>query len=85
MYGCLRPNGFRARISEALQNGDMISWANAAHKAAQLVVYNFRPDHVLDEEYYADSIPIVDQQLALAGLRLAQVLNEAFQPTPQCP
>jgi hypothetical protein len=69
----------------ALQTGDPIDWANAAHKSAQLVAYNFRPDHVLDEEYYADSIVVVDQQLALGGVRLARVLNEAFQSTQQCP
>jgi hypothetical protein len=69
----------------ALQAGDAISWAQDAHKAAQIVAYNFRPDHVLDEEYYKDAISIVDQQLALAGLRLARVLNEALKPTEQCP
>ena len=69
----------------ALQAGDAVDWAQDAHKAAQIVVYNFRPDHVIDEEYYKDAIPVVDRQLALAGLRLARVLNEALQPTAQCP
>jgi nuclease S1 len=69
----------------ALQAGDPADWANDAHRAAQDVVYNFRPDHVIDQEYYNDAIPIVDRQLALAGLRLARVLNEALQPTAQCP
>jgi S1/P1 Nuclease len=69
----------------ALQAGDAVDWAQDAHKAAQIVAYNFRPDHVIDEEYYKDAIPIVDRQLALAGLRLARVLNEALQPTAQCP
>jgi hypothetical protein len=69
----------------ALQAGDPVDWAQDAHKAAQTVAYNFRPDHVIDEEYYKNAIPIVDRQLALAGLRLARVLNEALQPTAQCP
>ena len=69
----------------ALQAGAPVDWAQDAHKAAQIVAYNFRPDHVLDDEYYKDAIPIVDRQLALAGLRLARVLNEALQPTAQCP
>lgn len=67
----------------ALQAGEPITWALAAHKAAHDVAYNYRPDHVLDEEYYRDSIPIVDQQLALAGVRLARVLNETLRST-QC-
>jgi hypothetical protein len=63
----------------ALQASDPVQWAEDAHKAGQLVVYNFRGDHVLDEEYYRDGIAVVDRQLALAGLRLARVLNEALQ------
>jgi hypothetical protein len=62
-----------------LQAGEPVRWAEDAHKAGQLVAYNFRPDHVLDEEYYRDGIAVVDQQLALAGVRLARVLNEALQ------
>jgi hypothetical protein len=69
----------------ALQAGEPVDWAQDAHRAAHDVVYNFRPDHVIDDEYYRDAIPIVDRQLALAGLRLARVLNEALQPTAQCP
>jgi hypothetical protein len=68
----------------ALQAGDPVAWVLAAHRAAVEVSYNFRPDHVLDEEYFRASEPIVDQQLALAGVRLARVLNETLQPTGQC-
>lgn len=68
-----------------LQAGNPIDWAQDAHKAARLVAYNFRPDHVIDEEYFRDSTPIVDRQLALAGVRLARVLNDALKPTRQCP
>lgn len=32
----------------------------------------------IDEDYYGKEIKVVDQRLALAGLRLAAVLNEAF-------
>lgn len=67
----------------ALQAGDPVAWALAAHKAAHDVAYNYRPDHVLDDEYYRDSISVVDRQLALAGVRLARVLNETLRST-QC-
>ena len=68
----------------ALQAGDPVDWALAAHRAAVEVAYNIRPDHVLDEAYVRDSLPVVDRQLALAGLRLARLLNETLQPTAQC-
>jgi hypothetical protein len=32
----------------------------------------------IDEGYYWKEIKVVDRRLALAGLRLAAVLNEAF-------
>jgi hypothetical protein len=32
----------------------------------------------IDEVYYQKEIKVVDRRLALAGLRLAAVLNEAF-------
>jgi len=64
----------------ALQAGDTVGWAEAAHKAAHDVAYNYRPDHVLDDEYYRDAIPIVERQLALAGVRLARVLTDTLRP-----
>jgi hypothetical protein len=33
----------------------------------------------IDEVYYQKEIKVVDRRLALAGLRLAAVLNEALQ------
>jgi hypothetical protein len=32
----------------------------------------------VDEQYYRQQIGVVDERLALAGLRLAAVLNEVF-------
>jgi nuclease S1 len=69
----------------ALQGGDTVSWAQDAHHVAQIVAYGFSPDHALGQDYYNAAIPMVDQQLALGGLRLARVLNEAFQPDKVCP
>ena len=37
---------------------------------------------VVDEAYYRKQIPIVDQRLALGGLRLAAVLNEVLTTAP---
>jgi hypothetical protein len=35
-------------------------------------------DRKLGEEYYRASVPVVDQQLAKAGVRLAKLLNDAL-------
>jgi hypothetical protein len=51
-------------------------WANESHRDAQSA---WLPDGAqLDENYYQKEIKVVDRRIALAGLRLAAVLNEAF-------
>jgi hypothetical protein len=57
-------------------SGKPEDWANESHRDAQSA---WLPDGAqLDENYYQREIRIVDQRIALAGLRLAAVLNDAF-------
>ena len=48
------------------------------HAAAKIVWHRLPADHVLDDSYYLDVLPIMDRQLGVAGLRLARFLNDAF-------
>ena len=65
---------------EGKAGGDPVAWANASHHYAQDA---FVPRGALiTERYYDAEIGIVDQQLALGGLRLAEVLNEIFTTPP---
>jgi hypothetical protein len=59
----------------ALQGGDPVAWALASHAIAVNVAYRLPEDLELGENYFRASRPSVDQQLALAGIRLARVLN----------
>lgn len=52
------------------------AWANESLRLAKKVWLN--DSDVVDEKYYKANVAIVDQQLALAGLRLAAMLNEAI-------
>jgi len=52
------------------------SWANESFKIAKRVWVN--EGGLVDEAYYRANIRIVDEQLALAGLRLATVMNQAL-------
>jgi hypothetical protein len=61
-----------------LQRGEPVDWATEAHVAATEVAYVLPEDLKLGEAYYQRSLPTVDRQLALAGIRLARLLNEAF-------
>ena len=56
--------------------GSPEDWANESHEYAKSALL---PDRAqIDENYYETEIKVVDRRLALAGLRLAALLNEAF-------
>jgi len=55
-------------------------WANESHQQARGLV-DPRPSFV-DEQYYQAHIHLVNERLALAGLRLAAVLNAALGDIP---
>jgi hypothetical protein len=53
-------------------------WAWESHRSAVDVAYALPEDADLGDEYYARSRPVAERQLALAGVRLAQVLNDTL-------
>jgi nuclease S1 len=53
---------------------DPVAWANESWQLAKQAWV--QPQSDIDEAYYQRERPVVDQQLALAGLRLAQLLNK---------
>jgi hypothetical protein len=64
--------------------GSPTDWVEQTHQAAR-IVWNLVPaDFTLNDEYYNRVLPILDQQLALGGLRLAKFLNDAFAAST-CP
>lgn len=63
-----------------IEEGTTVDWALDAHKLAKDHAYVIPDDHQLDTSYVDDNQPVVDQQLAFAGLRLAKVLNDTFAP-----
>jgi hypothetical protein len=62
--------------ADHLQAGsdDPVAWANESLQLANQAWV--QPQADIDEAYYLRERPVVDQQLALAGLRLAQLLNK---------
>jgi S1/P1 Nuclease len=63
-------------LDEHLDAGpdDPVAWANASWKLAKDALVE--PGASIDEAYYRRERPVIDQQLALAGLRLAHLLNQ---------
>ena len=62
--------------ADHLQAGsaDPVAWANESLQLAKQAWV--QPQTKIDEAYYLRERPVVDRQLALAGLRLARLLNE---------
>jgi S1/P1 Nuclease len=60
----------------ARADGSPEAWANESFQLAKK--FWVSNGGVVDETYYRKSIPIVDKQLELAGVRLATILNEAL-------
>jgi nuclease S1 len=65
-----------------LTKGTTVDWALEAHKAARDVAFKAAMNADLNQDYLALALPTVDRQLAVAGLRLARVLNEIFADAP---
>ena len=58
-------------------------WANESLQLAKQVCVE--PGANIDEAYYERELPVLDRQLALAGLRLARILNEELGRDPKNP
>ncbi len=74
--GLLKSADFRQQAAV----GTPVDWALQTHAVAHQV-WNERlvpPDGTLDDHYYTTVLPLLDRQLALAGLRLAGFLNAAY-------
>lgn len=55
-----------------------MDWAMEAHRIAKDRMYVLPENRKLGEDYYRANVPVVDQQLAKAGVRLAKLLNDAL-------
>jgi hypothetical protein len=60
--------------------GTPVDWANESHVQARHII-EAKPAAV-DEAYYQANVDLVNQKLALAGLRLAAVLNNTLGKMP---
>jgi hypothetical protein len=63
----------------AFQNGSVVDWAMESKGVARDHVYALPENLKLGESYYQANGPVIDQQLARAGVRLAKLLNETLR------
>lgn len=72
------------------QRGSVSDWVEESNRVAMTLVYRALPVEfscarrthrdvlTIDQAYYAQAAPVIELQIRKAGVRLAQVLNEAF-------
>ncbi len=72
-----------SRSLQSKATGTPEDWANESFRVAQKIWLN--DGGAVDEAYYQANIGTVDERLALAGLRLAGLLNDVLGKTPEQP
>jgi len=81
----LETTWFPGRDVTGLDGGSPVDWALEAHQFARETAYVIPDGGVLEMNYYAAALPVVDRQLAVAGIRLAKFLKDTLKPTTACP
>ena len=66
---------------------DPAAWATESFRLAVSHAYNIPKDGQLDQAYYERNLPVVEERLSMAGIRLGALLNAVFGdgqglPTP---
>jgi hypothetical protein len=70
----------RARRGALIGDSQPADWAMESHALAKRALLS--PQSIIDEAYYRSQISVIDERLALGGLRLAAVLNRSFGESP---
>jgi hypothetical protein len=69
-----------ARLSKTDVSSPTFDTVKAAEESCRIVAKpSFYPDHLVDETYIVEYIPVMERQLTLAGARLASLLNKMFR------
>jgi hypothetical protein len=84
LHAGLKPEDYDEQLEKLIKSEHMAAqdggtpeeWANESVRLAQAAWVQDGAN--LDEQYYRKEITVVDRQMALAGLRLAKMLNETI-------
>jgi hypothetical protein len=68
----------KSQPGDPFQDGSVVAWAMESHDVAREHAYRLSDKRTLGEDYFQNNLPIVDQQLAKAGVRLAKLLNDSL-------
>ena len=70
------------RLTSKMEPGtlDPVDWANESYKLAHSNAYAVPQNGKLGQAYYRQNIQVVNERLAIGGMRLAAVLNDLYDP-----
>ncbi len=75
LNGLIRPQDVESYIEDMNPAG----WANESYRLAEDEIYDeFEPDEPLAKAFVDEKLPVVEDQLSIAGVRLATMLNRMF-------
>lgn len=77
LQDCLKSNKFSTTELKKIQSINISEWA-AQSRSYLDVIYNFE-GHIVSDEYVNRNAIVIENQLLVAGIRLASVLNEVFK------
>jgi nuclease S1 len=79
-YALQLVRSIRKEEHQRWSEGSLISWVNEAHEIAARTIYGELPHSgKLPDDYETKALPIVNEQLERAGVRLATVLNACLE------
>lgn len=64
------------RDAAALAKGTTVDWVNESHK---LAIRFHVPEKPFDDAYVPEALPVIEERLLLAGLRLARLIEDALK------
>ena len=64
---------------------DPVDWATESYQLAISNAYDVPKDGRLGQDYFDKNIPVVNDRLSIAGVRLALLLNVIFDETKELP
>ena len=64
------------RDAAKLAEGTTVDWVNESHKLAMTFHTTKKP---FDDQYVNDALPVIEERLLLAGLRLARLIEDALK------
>lgn len=84
-YGQEIASGIKSENIREWQNDNPLDWAKESYQISLEYAYKIPKTLQLEQDYFELNLPIVETQIAKAGIRTAHILNNVFADYPPKP